>query len=80
MISETFSRKKVVISESIVFFFIRLLNYGRSIDFQLNNAGKILEQELQWIKDVQVCNCLESCSSGCAKSIILFYMELDCCT
>ncbi|XP_066928951.1 ubiquitin carboxyl-terminal hydrolase 9X-like [Clytia hemisphaerica] len=32
----------------------RLLNYGRSVDLALNNATKILEQELSWIKNVQV--------------------------
>ncbi|XP_057300867.1 probable ubiquitin carboxyl-terminal hydrolase FAF-X [Hydractinia symbiolongicarpus] len=31
----------------------RLLNYGRSVDLQLQNATKILEQEIKWIRLVQ---------------------------
>ncbi|XP_065644318.1 ubiquitin carboxyl-terminal hydrolase 9X isoform X4 [Hydra vulgaris] len=29
------------------------LNYGRSINFQLQNATKIMEQELKWLRNVQ---------------------------
>ena len=43
------------INESTFLFFNRLLNYGRSIDLQLQNATKVLEQEIRWIKTVQVC-------------------------
>ena len=32
----------------------RLLNYGRTNDLQLLNATKVLEQEINWIKNVEV--------------------------
>lgn len=51
--------------------FTRLLNYGRSTDLQLGNATKILEQELLWIKNIQVVYCIEICIEFGALKMIL---------